>query len=209
MGTAGFEGDHGRQMKLICILGAILMAALLAAPSAACEPPFTLPDFVTDHAAALNDRQHNDLQMEVGDLYREHHIRLWVVFVESFAPQNAVGWARETRARSSINDQDAILAIATGQQSYAFLVPDTASGDGANKVEAIRRYGIEPGLKTNDWAGAARAAVTGLATAEPESRGSYPLTLLIVTAVGGLAVGSSTVLLGRRRRERLRVPVPD
>lgn len=191
-------------MKLMCAVGAILIAALLTAPSAACEPPLRLSDVVTDNAGALNDRQHNDLQMEVDDLYREHHIRLWVVFVESFAPQNPLGWTRDTRSISGMNDQDAILAIATGQQSYAFLVPDAASGDSSTKVDAIRRYGIEPGLNSNDWAGAARAAVTGLATSEPESRGSYPMTPLVATAVAGLLVGSFAVMVGRNRRSRRR-----
>ena len=59
----------------------------LVAPAATAEPPFRLPDYVTDNAGALNDKQLSDVQKAVDQLYSDRHVRLWVVFVDSFAPQ--------------------------------------------------------------------------------------------------------------------------
>ncbi len=44
-----------RLARLLSLLAAILTVATLVAPSAAAEPPFRLPDYVTDNAAALSD----------------------------------------------------------------------------------------------------------------------------------------------------------
>lgn len=46
-----------RLARLFSLLVAILMAALLVAPSAAAEPPFRLPDQITDNSGVLTDRQ--------------------------------------------------------------------------------------------------------------------------------------------------------
>ena len=81
-----------RLARLFSLLAAILMAATvlvptLLAPSATAEPPFRLPDQVTDNSGVLNDRQRADVQKAVDQLYSQRHVRLWVVFVDSFAPQ--------------------------------------------------------------------------------------------------------------------------
>ena len=60
-----------RLARFFSLLAAILTAATLMAPSVAAEPPFRLPDYVTDNAGVLNDRQLADVQKAVDQLYSE------------------------------------------------------------------------------------------------------------------------------------------
>ena len=46
-----------RLHRLFGLLAAILMTATLLAPAAGAEPPFRLPDTITDNAGVLSDRQ--------------------------------------------------------------------------------------------------------------------------------------------------------
>lgn len=200
-----------RGPRLLRVLAAILTGAVLLAPAAGAEPPFRLPDYVTDNAAALSDRQLESVQKAVDQLYRDRRVRLWVVFVDSFAPQGAVNWAQQTRAASDLGDEDAILAVATGQRSYAFLVPPAAAGGSSTKVDDIRRDRIEPALREGDWAGAATAAATGLAgigaggvsaAGNGSGGGGGSVTGLLVFAGIGLLLIAGMVFWGRRRRRQ-------
>ena len=101
---------------------AVLAAGLVLAPVTAAEPPFRVPDYVTDRAGVLSDGQRVQVENAVNQLYNEKRIRLWVVYVDSFG-QSAVGWARTTMQISDFGDRDALLAIATEEGAYAFQVP--------------------------------------------------------------------------------------
>ena len=193
-----------RLARLLSLFAAIFTAATLLAPSALAEPPFRLPDYDTDNAGALNDRQLAEVQKAVDQLYSERRVRLWVVFVDSFSPQGAVGWAQQTRTISDLSNEDAILAVATGQRSYAFLVPSAAAGGSSTKVDNIRKDRIEPALKSGDWVGAATAAANGLASAGKKSGtgGGMSLAPLIVLAGGGLVFIGGMMLWSRRRRNK-------
>jgi hypothetical protein len=196
-----------RPARLLSLLAAILTAAVLVAPSAAAESPFRLPDYVTDNAGVLSDRQLADVQRSVDQLYSERRVRLWVVFVDSFAPQGAVGWAQQTRTISDLGNEDAILAVATGQRSYAFLVPPAASGGTSTKVDDIRRNQIEPALREENWAGAANAAASGLAAMGKGGSGGGGGTLSLVplalaAGIGLLVIGALMLWSRRRRRKR-------
>jgi len=193
-----------RLHRLLSLLAAILMTATLLAPSVTAEPPFRLPDTVTDNAGVLSERQLADVQKSVDQLYSERHVRLWVVFVESFAPQGAVGWAQQTRTISDLSNEDAILAVATGQRSYAFLVPSAAAGGSSTKVDDIRRDRIEPALRNSDWAGAATAAATGLANLGRGGGKGGGLSLIPMVAIAGigLLVIAALMLWSRRRRAK-------
>ncbi len=196
-----------RLARLLSLLAAILTAFTLLAPSAVAEPPFRLPDQVTDNAGALSDRQLADVQKSVDKLYNDRHVRLWVVFVQSFAPQGAVGWAQQTQKISDLGNEDAILAVATDQRSYAFLVSPAAAGGSSTKVDNIRRDAIEPALRNKDWAGAAMAAANGLSglgkgpSAIPGKGGGFSLMPLIFLAGLGLLVFLG-LMLWRRKRQR-------
>jgi hypothetical protein len=193
-----------RLNRLLSLLATILMAATLLAPSAMAEPPFRLPDTITDNAGVLSERQLADVQKSIDQLYSERHVRLWVVFVDSFAPQGAVGWAQQTRTLSDLNNEDAILAVATGQRSYAFLVPSAAAGGSSTKVDDIRRDRIEPALRNSDWAGAATAAANGLANLGKSAGkgGSLSLIPMVIIAGIGLLVIGALMLWSRRRRAK-------
>ena len=194
-----------RLHRLLSLLAAIFLAAVLAAPAALAEPPLRLPDYVTDNAGVLSERQLNEVQKAVDQLYSERRIRLWVVYVESFAPKGAVDWADQTRALSDLGDEDAVLAVATGQRSYAFRVPPAAVGGTSTQVDNIRRDRIEPALRNNDWAGAATAAASGLGSLGKSSSpdGKASLKPVLVLAGGGLlSIGGYTLYSRRRRSKR-------
>jgi hypothetical protein len=193
-----------RLVRVVSLLAAILTAATLVAPAAVAEPPFRLPDYVTDNAGALGDGQLASVQQAVDTLYSDRHIRLWVVYVDSFAPKTAMAWTEETRLTSDLGDRDAILAVATKQRSYAFLVPSAAAGGDSAGVDSLRRDKIEPALHDNDWAGAAIAAANGLAAlgAGSSSGGFSLVPLLIIVAVIVLVV--VLLLLWSRRRKHQR-----
>jgi hypothetical protein len=198
-----------RFARLLSLLAAIFTAATLLAPSAAAEPPFRLPDYVTDNSGVLNDRQLADVQKAVDQLYIERRVRLWVVFVDSFAPQGAVGWAQQTQKISDLGSEDAILAVATKDRSYSFLVSPTASGGSSTKVDNIRRDRIEPALRNSDWTGAAVAAANGLGGlkgAPAAGRGgggggSMLVPLAVLAGVGLLGFGGMTLWSRKRRRK--------
>jgi hypothetical protein len=197
-----------RFARLLSLLAAIFTAATLLAPSAAAEPPFRLPDYVTDNSGVLNDRQLADVQKAVDQLYSERRVRLWVVFVDSFAPQGAVGWAQQTQKISDLGSEDAILAVATKDRSYSFLVSPTASGGSSTKVDNIRRDRIEPALRNTDWTGAAVAAANGLAglkgapaAGRGGGGGSMMVPLAVLAGVGLLGFGGMTLWSRKRRRK--------
>ncbi|MEI7518261.1 MAG: TPM domain-containing protein [Mycobacteriaceae bacterium] len=191
-----------RMHRLLSLLATILLAVTLLAPSAAAESPFRLPDYVTDNAGVLSDRQQAEVQKAVDQLYSERHVRLWVVFVESFTPQGAVGWAQQARTISDLGNEDAILAVATGQRSYAFLVPSAAAGGSSTKVDDIRRDRIEPALRSQDWAGAATAAATGLANLGKSGGKGGGLSLLPMLAIVGIGLLAIAALMFWNRRRR-------
>ena len=192
-----------RLARLFSLIAAIVAAATLVSPTAAAEPPFRLPDYVTDNAGALDDRQLGEVQRAVDQLYADRRIRLWVVYVESFAPKGAFDWAQQTFKISDLSDQDAILAVAIKDRSYAFVVPSAAAGGSSTKVDNIRRDLIAPALSNDDWSGAAVAAAGGLADmSKPSAGGSGSVAPLVIAAGVGLVVIGGLMLWSRRRRRK-------
>src|ERR1700754_727957 len=148
-----------RIARLLGLVLAVMTVGLLVTPTATAEPPFRVPDYVTDNASVLSQGQRIQVENSVNQLYNNKRIRLWVVYVDSFSGQDAANWTQQTRRLSDIGGQDAILAVATGDRAYAFLPPTTGSGF---DVTALRTNQIEPKLRQSDWAGAAIAAADGL-----------------------------------------------
>ncbi|OBI48411.1 TPM domain-containing protein [Mycobacterium sp. E796] len=193
-------------MRFARLLGVILTvltglgAGLLLAPTAGAQPPFRLPDQVTDNANALSDSGRAAVTSATDKLYADQHIRLWVVYVDDFSGESAESWARRTRTVSDLGDYDALLAVATTGRSYAFFVPSAITSVKAGQVDQLRRTKIEPALHNGDWAGAAVAAADGLDT-PPSSSGR--LFLLVALSVVVVAVVVLLVVM-RYRRERRR-----
>ena len=150
------------------MLLAVVAAGLLTAPAVVAEPPFRVPDYVTDNAGVLSTGQRVQVENAVNQLYNEKRTRLWVVYVDSFG-QGAVEWARTTMQLSDFGDRDALLAIATGERAYAFQVPSDIMSP--SDAESLQRNRIEPALRQDDWTAAAIAAATGLNTSSPTSTG--------------------------------------
>ena len=195
-----------RLARLLSLLVTFLAAGALLAPSVSAEPPFRLPDYVTDNAGVLSNRQLAEVQRAVDQLYSERRVRLWVVYVDSFAPQGAVGWAQQTQKLSDLSSEDAVLAVATEQRSYAFLVSPGAAGGSSTKIDNIRRDQIEPALRNNDWTGAATAAATGLAALGKGGGGSgggmSVIPRVIIAGIGLLFIGGMMAWGSYRRRKR-------
>jgi chromosome segregation ATPase len=186
-------------VRSLAMFMAMLITALLVAPSAAAQPPFRLSTYVTDDAGVLNGSGRAAIQSATGKLYSDRHVQLWVVFVDNFSGQSAVSWAQSTRSASDLGDFDALLAVATVDRSYAFLVPNRVQTISSSQVDDLRRNQIEPALRRGDWSGAVVAAANGLDRGQ-EPRSSAPL--LIGLAVIVVAVLVLYVVMRYRRRRR-------
>jgi hypothetical protein len=187
------------KVRSLAVFLAILITALLVAPSAAAQPPFRLSNYITDDAGVLTGPGRGAIQSATGKLYSDRRIQLWVVFVDNFSGQPAVSWAESTRAASDLGDFDAVLAVATVDHSYAFLVPNRVQTISAGQVDDLRRNQIEPALRRGDWSGAAVAAANGL------NRGREPTNsapLLIGLGVIVIAVIILYVVMRYRHRRR-------
>ena len=191
-----------RIARLLTMLFAVMAAGLLITPSAAAEPPFRVPDYVTDNAGVLSQGQRIQVENAVNQLYNDKRIRLWVVYVDNFG-QDAVGWARTTMQLSNFGDRDALLAVATGERAYAFQVPSDIMSQ--SDATALRVNDIEPALHRGDWVGAAVAAANGL-NRSPTSTGTGTeiswFGFLVAFAVLALAVLALWLWMRRRRRQR-------
>jgi uncharacterized membrane protein YgcG len=190
-----------RALRLFWLLTSVLTIGLLSAPMAGAEPPMRLSDYVTDSADALNPADHIRVNQSIQQLYGAKHIRLWVVYVDSFSGSGAQQWAQDTWRRSDLGDHDAILAVAVTDRAYALLVPKTAAG--GVDVEALRRNALEPKLHDGNWADAAVAAADGLRSPGSSAAGRINWAALIaVLAVIAAALGALFWWSRRRQRRR-------
>ncbi|OBG66782.1 TPM domain-containing protein [Mycobacterium sp. E3339] len=193
-----------RTARPLCVVATILAIALggglLVAPAAGAQPPFRLADYVTDNAGVLSDSGRSAVTSAVGRLYTDRHVRLWVVYVDTFSGQDPVSWAQATMRSSDLGDYDALLAVATTSRAYAFLVPTTVKSVSARQVDDLRGNKIEPALHNGDWSGAAVAAANGL-NRSPGSSGRVVLLVTLALIVGALA---ALLLVMRYRRRRRR-----
>ncbi|MBS9536177.1 TPM domain-containing protein [Mycobacterium sp. M1] len=192
-------------MRLPRVLGvavAVIVTALLVAPGVVADPPMRLPASVTDNAGVLSQSDRSSVQDALDRLYADRHIRLWVVFVDIFSGQTADDWGRSTARLSDLGDHDALLAVATADRSYAFLVSTGVGEVSSGKVDALRRNEIEPALHRGDWAGAATVAASGLDAAAAPATVNWTAVLLAlgVVVLAGVVLLVVTRLLRRRRR---------
>lgn len=123
--------------------------------------PMKLDHAVTDSAGTLSSEQIAEVKSAVKSLQSARDVRLWVVYVDAFDVSPAE-WARKTRSLTKMGERDALLAVATKQRKYAFLVSPAAANGSDQAVDDMRRNNIEPKLRDSDFAGAAVAAATAL-----------------------------------------------
>jgi uncharacterized membrane protein YgcG len=189
-----------RIARLLGLVLAVLTVGVLLAPTAAAQSPFRLPSYVNDGANALSGSEFSEVQQAVDKLYNDRHIRLWVVYVDTFSGQDAVSWTEQTRRLSDIGGQDAILAVATQDRAYAFLPPTTAPG--GFDLTSLRTNDIEPRLRQSDWAGAAVAAAEGLNPTSSTGTEISWFGFLVAFAVLAMAILLLWLWTRRRRRKR-------
>lgn len=134
---------------------------VVEAPQVPSAAPMKLDRAVTDSAGALRSEQTAEVKTAVKSLQEARGVRLWVVYVDAF-DVSPVDWARKTLSLTKAGDGDAILAVATKQRNYVFLVSPAAANGSEQAVNDMRRNTIEPKLRDDDFAGAAVAAATGL-----------------------------------------------
>ncbi|MBI3223718.1 MAG: TPM domain-containing protein [Mycolicibacterium cosmeticum] len=195
-----------RLARLLSVLLTVLPVGLLVAPAASAQPPSRLSTQIVDNANALSGPDKNNITQAIDTLYNDRHVRLWVVYVDTFSGQDAEPWARATLQASDLGTYDALLAVATTDRAYAFL----AGGVAASNAEAntLRRNQIEPALRQGNWAQAAIGAAEGLNTNTASSTSSSSdvemnwVGLLAIMAVIGLAVLILVLWMRRRRRKR-------
>ena len=190
---------NARLLSAILVILTAVGGGLLLAPPADAQPPFRLPDQVTDNANVLSISARATLRSANDRLYANRHIRLWVVYVDSFSGQGAESWARRTRSESDLGDYDAILAVSTTDRAYAFLVPSAVRGVTSAQVDRLRRTKIEPALHNGDWGGAAVAAADGLDAPAPTSG-----RVVLLLAVGVIAIVLAILVVVTRHRRRRR-----
>ncbi|MEB3034905.1 TPM domain-containing protein [[Mycobacterium] nativiensis] len=183
-------------------LAVIAAVLLLVAPSVAAQPPMRLPSSITDSAGVLSPSDRDGVQASIDKLYAERHIRLWVVYVDVFSGQTADDWGRTTARLSDLGNNDAVLAVATADRSYAFLVSNSITEISTGKVDSLRRNQIEPALHRGDWAGAATTAAAGLNAAAAPTEVSWAPILIALAAIAlaGVVVFLVARYLRRRRR---------
>ena len=190
-----------RIARLFSLVLAIVTAGFLLAPAAGATPPMRLPGYVTDDAGVLTGSQKDSVEQAIDKLYNDRRVRLWVVYVDSFDGRSAVSWTESTRQTSDLSDQDAILAVATADRSYAFLA-GPATGLSSSDVDSVRRDKIEPALRNSSWAAAAIAAAEGLNTVTTPGAGISGFGLLVALAILVVLVLALWLWTRRRRRKR-------
>lgn len=187
-----------RLARLIGLLLAVLATGVLLAPATTAEPPFRVPDYVTDQAGVLSPADRARVEEAIDRLYTHTRVRLWVVYVDNLG-WDPVAWARSTWQLSGFGEDDALLAVAVKDRAYAFQVPSSVMKQSA--ASSLQRNTIEPLLRERDWAGAAIATADGL-DHRVRSAGIPWFGVLIV--LGVLIVAMLGLWLWSRRRRRLR-----
>ncbi|GAA4479005.1 TPM domain-containing protein [Rhodococcus olei] len=199
---------HRRVARPLSALGAavgtlLTLLALVALPAvAAAEAPLRLPTQITDAVGVLDDNQRADVQAALDSLFDDHHVQLWVVYVDSFDGMDADAWASRTVQLSGLGETSALLAVATGDRAYAFNVPAALPGVTAEEVADVERDAVVPALRQDDWAGAAVAAAGGLADAMSPSTSGSGVKYLVVGGIVVVVAGGAVLYTRRRRVHR-------
>jgi uncharacterized membrane protein YgcG len=194
-------------MRIVRLLGAvltILTAGLLLATPAGAQPPSKLTDHVTDSTRVLTDSGRTAVNSAIDRLYHDRHLQLWVVYVDNFSRFKPDNWADRTRSASGMGDNDALLAVATNTQLYAFDVPPK-TGLTAAELSSLQSTQIEPAIGAKDWTGAAVAAADGLnksASASSSKRIWLLIAIGVIVVIVVVVVVVVLVLYRARRRRR-------
>ncbi len=193
-----------RVVRLLPLLLVVLLTALLSAPAAVAEPPFRVQQQVTDNAGVLSGSQQRDVQAAVDRLFNDRRIKLWVVYVKSFDDLGWLDWSKQTERLSDLGNDDALLAIATQDRSFAFNVDPSMTGGSSSLIDSVRRDKITPALRNDDWAGAAINAANGLNAQPPSGGGTQISGRAVLIAAAALVLLAVLLWWWMRSRHRRR-----
>jgi uncharacterized membrane protein YgcG len=144
--------------------------AAVALSTLRADAPMDLTDSVTDRAGVLGGDA-GGLRTAIQGLRTDHHLQLFVVFVDSFDGASGEQWAEGTYQASGMGGDDVLLAVAVQDRRYSTWTT-AASGLTAEQDRLVRAQFIEPALSSGDWAGAVRGAVEGYGRAADGSLGA-------------------------------------
>ncbi|MFI6223424.1 TPM domain-containing protein [Nocardia salmonicida] len=184
-----------RSVSVLCAVFAVL--SLLCAPSAVAEPPARMGPQVVDTANVLSAGDEGRVLDAVDTLYRDHQVKLWVVYVRTFGSMAARDWAARTSDLSGFSDRDLLLAVAVDDRGY-WLDGTLPDGVTDSELDSILAGSVEPALREQKWAQAAIYTAEGIGSALTGT--SVPWTVLILIGLAVVVVAGGLMLFARKRR---------
>ncbi|MEV0332699.1 TPM domain-containing protein [Nocardia sp. NPDC050717] len=182
-------------VPLLCALLAAL--SLLCAPTAAAEPPSRMGPQVVDSAEVLSGADESRVLDAVDRLYRDHQVKLWVIYVRDFASMAPRDWAARTSELSGFSDRDLLLAVAVDDRGYwlnGTLPTEVSDGE----LDSLLAGTVEPALRERKWAQAGVDTADGIGAA---MRGAgVPWGWLLGIGLAVVAVAGALILFSRKRR---------
>ncbi|WP_431280031.1 TPM domain-containing protein [Leifsonia poae] len=191
-------------MGVKTVLGGVLLAiGLVVGPASgalAADPVDLGSGHVVDQAGVVSSGDENTIETAAAQLYKDHNIDLYVVYVDRFTnPADAADWANETASRNNLGPTDYLLAVATDGRAY-YLSGDSAGPVSDEQLAQIESNDIEPKLKAGDWSGAAVAAANGLGDAVGGGGGGSGFFWFFLIAI--LVVGLIIFFVVRNRAKK-------
>ncbi|MFD4442633.1 TPM domain-containing protein [Nocardia sp. NPDC058519] len=184
-----------RSVSVLCAVFAVL--SLLCAPSAVAEPPARMGPQVVDTANVLSAGDEGRVLDAVDTLYRDHQVKLWVIYVRTFGSMAARDWAARTVELSGFSDRDLLLAVAVDDRGY-WLDGTLPAGVTDAELDSLLAGSVEPALRDQKWAQAAVDTAEGIGSAM--KGGGVPWGVLILIALAVVVVAGGLMLFSRKRR---------
>ncbi|SDM53579.1 TLP18.3, Psb32 and MOLO-1 founding protein of phosphatase [Geodermatophilus siccatus] len=184
--------------RLPAVLVPLAALVLLGGGPALAEPPFDVPDQVTDRAGVLVGDE-SAVEAAVAELQAEEQLQLFVVYVDSFDGLDPAEWGTRTAELSGLGGNDVLFAVAVEDRRYAYNPPaDFRLSD--QEIEELIASDVEPELTAGDFDGAAVAFAEGLGSGGGDG-GSGLGTVAVVGGIAAAAGGAYLVSRSRRRRQ--------
>ncbi|MGW5438482.1 TPM domain-containing protein [Nocardia asteroides] len=180
------------------VLCAMLAAlAVLCAPGVRAEPPSRMGPQVVDSAGVLSGADEERVLAAVDRLYRDHQVKMWVIYVRDFAAMAPREWAARTTELSGFAEHDLLFAVAVDDRGYWLdgTLPDEVSD---SELDALLAGTVEPDLRDGRWAQAAVGTADGIGSAM--TGGGVAWGWLIGIALAVVAVAGGLILFSRKRR---------
>ncbi len=184
--------------RLLAVLAPLAAVVLLGGGPALAEPPFDVPEQVTDRAGVLVGNE-SAVEAAVAELQAEEQLQLFVVYVDSFDGLDPDEWATRTAELSGLGGNDVLFAVAVEDRRYTYNPPaDFRLSD--QEIEQLIASDVEPELTAGDFDGAAVAFAEGLGGGGGDG-GSGLGTVAVVGGIAAVAGGAYLVTRSRRRRQ--------